>query len=306
MPSPAESLFQNLQSFGSIQDLITEGEAEGQFLECKAPRSPQLERGLKSQLAVAISGFTNSGGGVLILGVSTDNKLHPGLDVLTQIEPIGACATLAKHIDHVVPTLATPPVLCPPCKVLREKPGDTKGVVILLVPPTTGDPVQCLDDRKFYIRAVAEFVEMPYATLKRMFAGSEAPDLSPVFDGRLVTKQQDGTWRVPLIVQNNSSRSASDLDFSVTILNPEACESIVAEQLNDVSAVNPGMRMFIGRVERPIHRGLRHVLGALRIGMKKAKRSRRVLKLAINIYCSGMRARTWNMRVQLAKKGFSV
>ena len=86
MPSPAESLYNNLQSLNSVRDLIAEGEAEGQFLECKAPRSSQLERGLKSQLAVAVSGFANSGGGVIVLGVSTDNKLHPGLDVLTQIE----------------------------------------------------------------------------------------------------------------------------------------------------------------------------------------------------------------------------
>ena len=166
--------------------------------------------------------------------------------------------------------------------------------------------MQCLDDRKFYIRAAAVFVEMPYATLRRMFTGSEAPDLAPLFDGRLVTKQSDGTWRVPLIVQNNSSRSAAELDFSVTIINPDACESIAVEQLHDVSAVNPGKRMFMGRIERPVHRGLNQVLGALRIGMKKAKRSRRVLKLTINIYCSGMRAREWDMRVQLAKKGFSV
>jgi hypothetical protein len=241
-----------------------------------------------------------------VLGVSTDNKLHPGLDVLTQIEPIGACATLAKHVDRAVSTLVTPALVCPPCKILREKATDTKGVVILLIPSTTGDPVQCLDDRKFYIRAAADFVEMPYATLKRMFAGSEAQDLSPVFDGRLVTNEQDGTWRVPLIVQNSSSRSSQELDFSVTVLNSDACESIAVEQLRDVSAVNPGKRMFLGRVERPIHRGLNQVLGALRIRMKKSKRSRRVLKLEINIYCSGMRARMWNMRVELAKKGFSV
>lgn len=306
MASPAEGLYVSLTSYQSIQDLITAGEAEGQFLECKAPGAPQLDRGLKAQLAVALSGFANSGGGVVLLGVSTDSKLHAGLDVLTQIEPIGSCATLAKRIDRAIPTLVTPGVPCPACRVVRAKPSDTKGVIVLFVPSTGGDPAQCLDDRRFYIRTAAEFVEMPYETLKRMFAGSQAPDLSPLFDGRLVTRAQDGSWRVPLILHNDATRAAEQADFSVTVLNPGACDKVTAEGLQDVSNINPGTTMFIGQATRPIHRGLNQVLGALRVTMKKGKRSRRVLNLEICIYCSGMRAKAWTMRVQLAKKGFSV
>lgn len=306
MASPAEGLYATLTTYQSIQDLIAAGEAEGQFLECKAPAAPQLDRGLKAQLAVALSGFANSGGGVVILGISTDNKLHAGLDVLTQIEPIGSCATFAKRIDRAIPTLATPAVPCPPCRVVRAKATDTKGVVLLFVPPSSGDPVQAIEDRRFYIRTAADFVEMPYETLKRMFAGSEAPELSPIFDGRLVTRQQDGSWRVPLIVRNSATRAADQADFSVTVLNPEACDKVTAEDLQDTSALNPGITMFVGQATRPIHRGLDQVLGALRVTMKKGKRARRVLNLDIRIYSSGMRAKAWAMRVQLAKKGFSV
>ena len=68
---------------------------------------------------------------------------------------------------------------------------------------------------------------MPYATLKRMFAGSEAPDLSPVFDGRLVSKEQGRDMARALIVQNSSSRSAPELDFKRSrLLMPETSKRI--------------------------------------------------------------------------------
>jgi hypothetical protein len=306
MASPAETLFDSLSTYQSIIDLIAAGEAEGQFLECKAPGSSQLDKGTKVQLAVAVSGFANSGGGVVILGVSTDNKLHTGLDVLTQTEPVGHCQVLARRIDRTIATLTTPAVACPPCRILLGKPTDTKGLLVLLVPPTTGDPIQCLEDRRFYIRAAADFIEMPYEILKRMFAGSESPILSPVFDGRLVTREPTGAWRVPLIVGNSATRAAEQADFSVTIINPDACDQVTAEGLVDASSLNPGQKLFLGNVVKPIHRGLNHVLGALRVSMKKGKRPRRVLNLDIRIYCSGMRAKKWIMRVQLASKGFSV
>jgi hypothetical protein len=305
--SPAQGLYDSLASLQSVDDLIHAGEAEGQYLECKAPGSPQLDRGLKAQLGVALSGFANSGGGVLIFGVSTDNKIHPGLDVLTQIEPIGHCTTLALRIDRSVPTLSTPAVPCPPCRVLRAKPTDTKGIIVVFVPPTSGDPVRCLDDQQFYLRTAADFVTMPYETLKRMFAGSEAADLVPVFDKDIVTREADGRWRVPLIVSNNSSQAAQHGEFMVTIMNPEVCEQVTAEApLQDVSTINPGHTMFGGQLTRPVYRHLNSVLGALQVKMKKGKREKRVLNLDIRIFSSNMRARSWVMRVQLAQKGFSV
>lgn len=307
MPSPAEAFFSTLVTHASIQGLIAAGEAEGPYLECKAPQAPQLDRGLKAQLAAVVSAFANSGGGVVILGVSTDSKLHAGLDVLTQIEPIGHCATFSKLLDRVVPTLNTPAVAFPPSRVIRAKTSDTKGVVVLYVPSTPGDPVQSLDDRRFYIRSGAECVEMPYETLKRMFAGSGAPDLVPLFDGRIVTQQPNGTWRVPIVLTNRATRAAEFTDCCVEIVNAEACEAVTAERpLQDASGVNPGHMMFTAEVARPIHRGLNQVLGALVVTMKKAKRAKRVLTLDVRVYCSGMRAKKCTMRVQLAKKGFSV
>lgn len=306
MLTSADALYASLGSWQSLEDLITAAEAEGQYLECKAPHAPVVDKGLRSQLCTLASGFANSGGGVVLFGVSTTTKLHSGLDVLAQLEPIGSCDAFAKRIDRLVGTLTTPTVKCPPARVLRRSASDSKGIVVLLVPGTLGDPVQSLDDRRFYIRAGAEFVEMPYPLLKRMFAGSEAPDIEPVFDGRLVSRLPNGTWRIPIIAKNRSTHAGRDVDVTIGVMNPDACASIAPEEIRDISNVNPSERIFVGQLDRPLHRGFSMVVGALVVGMKTSKRAKRVLNLDVRIFCSGMRAKKWIMRVQLAKKGFSV
>lgn len=302
----AAALFASLNTYQAVAQLILDGEAEGQFLECKAPQSPALDKGLKAQLSVAASGFANSGGGVLLWGMSTDAHKHSGLDILTQIQPIGNVRAFAQRVDRALATLVTPTLTPPPSRVLTAAPGDTKGVVLTLVPPSIGDPIQALDDRRFYIRVGAEFVEMPYATLKRMFAGAEAPLLVPKFDDRLVRVDPDGTWHIPIVVTNLSSFAATGLTAIVEAHNFADCESIIAEQFNDASAINPGQRLFICEPPKPVYRGLDLVAGTLHVRMKKVKRPKRMFRLTIALYAHMMRARQWTMTVQLAKKGFHV
>jgi hypothetical protein len=304
---PADGLFADLDKYQKVMDLITAGEAEGQYLECKAPSSPLLDKGLKNQLAIAVSGFANSGGGVILIGVSTTNKLHSGLDILTQIEPIGHCEQLALRIDRAIPTLVTPVQNCPPCRVLREKTGDTKGIVCLFIPKSSGDPVQCLDDSKFYIRVGAEFNIMPFDILKRMFAGSDSPDLGPIFDSSILKIAKTGTWSIPIVLANKSSRVARDVNIIITVMNPKSFGNISATQsLKDASSVNPGKTVFIATLDSNIHRGLNHVAGYLNVTLKTIRNPSKILMMEIKLLADGMRGRSWVMEVKLKKSGFIV
>src|SRR5437588_801430 len=97
--SPARGFFDSLEDVGSIEQLISDGEAEGQFLECKSPGSPRIGQDMRGQASRAMSAFANSGGGVLLWGVSTDNHAHSGLDVLSQVEPIGQIRQFAQVME---------------------------------------------------------------------------------------------------------------------------------------------------------------------------------------------------------------
>jgi hypothetical protein len=304
--NPARKLFDSLDAYSRLNGLIANGEAEHQHLECKSPSSPHLNPGLRAQIGEAVSGFANSGGGVILWGMSTVRHAASGLDVLNQIEPIGQVRRFAQQVELAIPSQALPVVEGVQQRVLRETTRDTKGVLVTYIPSTEGDPIQSLHDRMFYLRAGDEFVKMPYEVLKRMFAGAAGPVLHPVFDVRLV-QEREGEWQIPIVLVNESSAVARDTQVSLTIENPDACESVRATGgFRDLSNVNPGETVFGVTAEEPIYRNLSVVVGYLHVRMRTIKRRKRALNLRINIFSDRMRARTWSMTVQLARKGFSV
>jgi predicted HTH transcriptional regulator len=141
---PAKNLFDDLNNYSKLELLISNGDAEGLYLECKAQSSPQLGNDIKAKLAKAVSGFSNTEGGVIIWGISTTRHAHSSLDVLTQLEPIGSCKQYAQQIQKIIPILTTPSITKAQTKFITKKSTDTKGVVITYIPKHTSDPVQSI------------------------------------------------------------------------------------------------------------------------------------------------------------------
>jgi Schlafen, AlbA_2 len=301
---PAQALFDLFTSWDVLERLVNDGETEGTHLEAKAPASSNLTTEQRKNLARAASGFANTGGGVILWGVSTTRHVHTTLDVLSQVEPIGNCRRLAQEIHARLPSLTTPAVGSPPSRVITEKPGDRRGVIVTYIPRATGDPVQSNEDRQFYVRTGDDFTVMPYEVLRRMFAGSEAPDLAPLFDERLCRLNDDETWDVPFVVQNRASASARDVLAFVRILEADAVERITPlPGFRDAADVNPGHLMYTAKLDDPVHRGVNTHVGALRVLMARNRRRRRVLRLEITLYADKMRAGRWTVTVQLAQAG---
>lgn len=306
MDTPARGLFDSLTSYQAVQQLIDEGEAEGQFLECKAPASPQLTREMKAKLAISASGFANSGGGLIVWGVGTTRHEATGLDVLSQIEPIGNVRRLAQQIDVSLAGLTMPALPLVPTRVLHERRGDTRGLAITFIPPTPGDPVQSTIDRQFHFRSADSFTTLPYEILKRMFTGAESPSLHPLLDASIV-KVEGAFWEIPIAIANESTASARDSTVVVTLLNKDACDSVSGtDGFRDVSHLNPGRTVLTSRADVPIFRGFNQVMGSVRVRMRTGKRPRRTLRLRVELFADRMRGKSWTLTLQLAKKGFSI
>ena len=306
MADASLGLYNALNRYSDLEDLIAEGEAESLDLECKSPGSPQLGKDQKNALAKAISGFSNTAGGVILWGISTTRHAHSGLDVLTQIEPIGQCSSLAGQLASVVPRLTIPPVLNVTSKTIKRRPNDTKGIVATHIPKHLGDPVQSNEDNLFYFRSGDEFTVAPYEMIQRLFLATISPDLHPVFASALVKLAADGFWEVPIVVENRSSAVGQHVMVSIEVLNPSSCEKISATSFTDESDVNIGKTVFHRALQSVIHRGLNTIAGTLRVKMKVGRRSKRVLRLEIAIYADKMRARQVAASFHLAKKKISV
>lgn len=70
MKQSAQLLYDQLTRYSDLQQLI-DAETESTFLECKAPKSHSLSNDLIATLAKALSGFSNTNGGIIIWGIST-------------------------------------------------------------------------------------------------------------------------------------------------------------------------------------------------------------------------------------------
>ncbi|MFH1375451.1 MAG: ATP-binding protein [Patescibacteria group bacterium] len=308
MTDPAIGIFNAIKNYADINRFIEDGTAEGLCLEGKSPLECRLNRDSKLQLSRSLSGFANTEGGVIIFGVGSDKKpSHGNLDILTQIEPIPNCKKFAQFLESNIPSLTTPPITLSKTKVLTKKKGDTKGVVVVYVPKTKGDPVQTTtSERQFYFRNGHEFIVLPHQMLQKLFAGSESPELHPLLDSEIVELEKSGFWRVPIIVANESSAEAKNVTVSVCVKNPSSCKEIKAERFRDTSKINPQKKIFMTGLTEVVHKGLNIIAGTLRFDMRVGQRPKRILNLEVDIYASKMRAHKWNIKVRLAGGKLSV
>jgi len=306
MENAALKLFESINNYSKIEELIAQGEAEGIYLECKSPTVPLLDKGKKVQLARALSGFSNTEGGIIIWGIGITKHKHSNLDILSQIEEIGNCDNFAKQIEISIPTLTIPSITHSLTKIIKKSKKDSRGVIITYIPKGLGDPVQSNRDEYFYFRNGDEFTKLPYEMLKRLFASTESPDLHVVFNSKLVKIKEGGVWEIPIILENNSSAVAEKNHVFVQVINEEYCQEILSEKFIDVSNINPGKKVFSVKIEDAIHRGLDTLIGKLIVKMKLEKRFKRLLKLNISIYSNKMRAIEEEMSIYLSKTGVSV
>ncbi len=306
MENAALKLFESLDKYSKIEELIFQGESEGIYLECKSPTVPTLDKAKKVHLARALSGFSNTEGGIIIWGVSTTKHEHSTLDILSQIEEIGNCDNFSKQIESSIPTLTIPSITNSLTKVIKKSKKDSRGIIITYIPKSLGDPVQSNKEEYFYFRNGDEFTKLPYEMLKRLFASTESPDLHIVFDSRLVNVKGNGVWEIPIILKNNSSAIAEYVEVLVEIKNEDYCQNISCTDFRDISEVNPNLKIFEKKVNGVIHRGLSNMIGKIIVTMKKEKRFKKVLKINIKIYSNKMVARQEDLSIYVSKEGISV
>lgn len=299
-------IYDQLNSWADLASLIANGDAESLHLEAKAPTDPKVTRDQKDYLGKAASGFANTAGGVIVWGVSTTKHAHSGLDVLTQLEPIGQCALFMQQVQKLLPVLTVPPVTAARSKILREKASDTRGVVVTHIPLSTSAPVHSASDNVFYWRSGDDFHPAPYEVVQRLFRTGSAPDLHPRCEAALVKRESDGSWTIPIAAENRSNAAADGISASVRIDNHNDCEHVAVERFTDASGFNPGKRLFMLEVKGRVYRRLNQLLGTIQVRMKVGKRAKRRLRFTITLYADGADPRETTFVVDLAKSGFKV
>jgi hypothetical protein len=301
MKQAGEVFYDSIKNYSDLEKLVLDGESENLFLECKSPLTPTLSADLRKTLAKALSGFSNTNGGVIIWGASTTNKTHSGLDVITQIEPIGNCNKFQREIENRIPMLTIPAITEYHNKIIKKKPTDTRGVLLTYIPKRAGDPIQNAEDEYFYFRSGAEFVKTPYEMIKRLFSANESPDLTVEFDSRLI-KMENNVWNFPLCLCNNSSAAAEKIKVFVIVENFEECEEFHITNFRDNSHINPQYKKaLMYDVNEVVYKGLNLNIGDVKAKLKGKKRS---LTIKISLYANKMIGKEIKYKIYLIKKMF--
>ena len=303
MKSAAKTIFESINSWNDLEKLIDEGESESLYIECKSPENPKLGSGLRNKLGKAISGFSNTSGGLIIWGVSTVKKSHSGLDVLTQIEPIGRINSFSKEILNKAPTLTTPSVFDIQNKVIKKRKSDTSGVVITYIPQNENDPTMHTKDNTFWYRSGDDFQIAPYEMVKRLFAATVSPDLIIDIPTELVEVDKGGFISIPIVLKNRSAAVAQNVKVNITIENGDNIDKIKTRHLSDISNINPGKKIYSTNITDVIHKAFNLLGGTLFIKMKSRKRN---LHISIKVFANHMRAKNITMKIKISKDSLEI
>lgn len=302
MENAAKKLYDSLGTYNDLDNLLKEGQTEGLYLECKDPRSPSVNQDIQVHLAKALSGFSNTNGGVLIWGISTIKRENE-LDVLNQINPIANCSIFLKTIEKKTPTLTVPMVSKYEVKLVKKKKSDASGVVVAYIPPTTGDPVRSEKDNHFYFRSGDEFLEAPYEVIKKLFTSTKSPDIHVKINEKDVVLKEENLFEIPVSIFNDSSAIGEYITVSLEVLNEADCQKIEVSHFRNVSDMNPGRKLYNLDVHEILHKRVNLRIGVIRANLKGRKKK---FCLRVEILAKDMIAREQRIDLILLPKGSRV
>ena len=159
-----------------------EKQPESLFLEFKCkedPTTPKLSPADKAQIGRTLSGFANTHGGVLALGVEAHGGGGKAPDHVQQLRPVEQIDAFCKRVGDVVKELTNPPISGLDVRSIRED-GTDRGVVLVFVPSSIAAP-HCaiggtadVNDR-YFMRTANDTPVMPHRLLAAMFGRTPPP-----------------------------------------------------------------------------------------------------------------------------------
>ena len=181
-PSLGQSFFDEIRNapdkLAFLSALVnpTQPRFEEEWLDFKQARDIN-SNDVQQNWSKALSGFANTGGGILIWGIEAKKDPATGVDCASAIALIDHPAALKSRLMHLHHQATDPPVLGVVVEQYVDSSG--KGFVVCFVPESGFKPDRAEQDGKkqFYLRAGDDFVVMPVPVLRSMFFPRTKPNL---------------------------------------------------------------------------------------------------------------------------------
>lgn len=187
MSTSAKVLFDSLVGTESILDFVSQSKPETDWLDFKGCQDKRREsadisdKDIKKIWSKALSGFANSGGGVLVWGVDA----RPGddsVDCAQEIVPHSNAARLRSRLIELAHDATDPPIMGLEFKEFLAPGESTAGFVVAYIPQGIDSPYRAeLADKQYYIRSGDSFHPAGRSLLRTLFYPRTQSKLSPYF-----------------------------------------------------------------------------------------------------------------------------
>jgi hypothetical protein len=171
----------------TVRDYVTSGRQEDLHLDFKQVNDPAMDRDDRKSLALALSGFANSDGGIVVWGVEASKEQTTGVDCAIAEVPISNLDLFLSRLQSLTGEAAAPLVE----GVLHEAidMGDGSGFAKTLVPPSDAGPHMARSgEGRYFKRSGDSFYRMEHFDVEDMFGRRRKPSL------RLVARASISEW----------------------------------------------------------------------------------------------------------------
>ena len=201
-----EQLFNSIDEV-VLQNFIRQPQEENLHLDFKRANAG-LSRDDRKNLAIALSGFANADGGVIVWGVETA-RTADGVEYANGIDSISPLSQFVAQLNEFTGQAVNPLV----DGVLHKRIdlASDSGIALSLIPSSDGGPHMAkLGEDRYYKRSGSRFAKMEHFEIADMFGRRQRPDLRVTYrlQATDVGAPRGRITRIALRLENHGRGSA--------------------------------------------------------------------------------------------------
>lgn len=276
--------------------LITNQVEENIHLDYKGAGSLLNTSDKKKELSKDVSAFANSDGGTIIYGISEFNDL-PKRHLPEKLDPIDRTNISKEWIEQVINTNIQPKVtglLITPIQLASS----VNNVAYVVTIPKSNTAHQA-SDKKYYKRYNFESVAMEDYEIKDIINRQTNPVLHLLLSPES-TSLVESVVTIPIMLMNSSIKMAKDVKLTLQINEPQNSEVVSIKNLNDLSALNQGKKLYGSMYDLRIYKGLSIQVGTISLRLLNNTSQ---LSFTTYIYADNMEPMVDNFDLQIDNGG---
>jgi hypothetical protein len=289
--SRAHSFFTSLPSddqeaFLKLSSLVTnKSQDESEWLDYKSGKSEDNENDWSKSWGKALSGFANSGGGIVIWGIET--KKENGFDVPAKIVPVQHARKFEDRLRTFVTSRIDPPVLEVQLRSIIQ--GNNAGFVVAYIPESKFKPHQAVNQHTYYLRVGDKHEPINTALLRQLFYPNKYPALR--LRCHIVKEISTLGYLVSIYVKNKGLNSLEKL-FAIIGYKGS---NLIFEESSDCLLIDRIPSYANVEAKRLVHPGLECSLGKMVIPHNQT--------IAVTLFAKDIEALTWRLRLSDQNQG---